>query len=94
MPVDRAFLKPRSVDKPPQGDFVYLPQIFLLEDTTQAGLEAQFTAQTEIRQQSIAEFWVVESVQYSTAVTAPKTGMNPAEMLYSVMIHATKCLKV
>jgi hypothetical protein len=94
MPVDRAYLKPRSVDVPPQGDFVFPPVVKIFEAGTAAGLQALLDADFGIEQQSLTEFWVVESIQYAVVVTAMTSGMTPAELLYSALVWATKVEKV
>ena len=94
MPVDRAYLKPRSVDVPPQGDFVFPPVVKIFESDTAAGLEALLDADFSIQQQSITEFWVIESIQYAVTVIRPEVGMNPAVVRYSALVWATKVGKV
>jgi hypothetical protein len=94
MPVDRAYLKPRSVDVPPQGDFVFPPVVKIFESDTAAGLEALLDADFGIEQQSITEFWVIESIQYAVVVTAMWAGMTPPVLLYSALVWATKVEKV
>ena len=94
MPVDRAYLKPRSVDVPPQGDFVYPPVVKIYEADSAAGLEALLSADFGIQQQSITEFWVIESIQYATTVLAQELGMQVAVVKYSALVHATKVEKV
>ena len=91
MPVTRAFLKPRSVDGPPQGDFVYVPLFLFFESTTLAGLRAQLDAETQLQQQSTLELYVIEEIEYQVVVT--QSGPNPG-MLYSAMVWATKAVKV
>jgi len=94
MPVDRAYLKPRSVDVPPQGDFVYPPVVKLFESDTSAGLQALLNADFGIDQQDLTAFWVIESVQYAVAVTKMAQGNNSAELLYSALVWATRVEKV
>lgn len=94
MPVDRAYLKPRSVDVPPQGDFAYPPVVKLFEADTAAGLEAMMDADFGIQRQSITEYWVIESIQYAVVVTAMWSGMVPPKLLYSALVWATKVEKV
>lgn len=94
MPVDRAYLKPRSVDVPPQGDFVFPPVVKLFEADTAAGLQALLDVDFGIEQQSITEFWVIESIQYAVVVTAMWSGMTPPVLLYSALVWATKVEKV
>jgi hypothetical protein len=94
MPVDRAYLKPRSVDVPPQGDFVFPPVVKIFESDTAAGLEALMDADFGIQQESITEFWVIESIQYSVSVIKLETGANDHMALYSALVWATKVEKV
>ena len=92
--VDRAWLRPRSVAEPPQGDFAYLPFVKGFEDTTLAGLNAQLAADFPIRAQSVQELWVIEQIEYQVVVLQHALGGMPAERLYSAMIWATKVQKV
>ena len=91
MPVSRAYLKPRSVDQPPQGDFEYLPIIKGFEDSTLAGLNAQLDAEKQVQAQSVDYFYVVEEIEYQVVVT--KLGPNP-DMLYSAMVFGWEIRKV
>lgn len=92
--VNRAYLRPRSVDNPPQGDFQYSPAMVILEDTTQAGLQAQLVSEFNTNAQDMDRFWVIEQVEYTVVVTNPATGVSPAKLLYSVLVWATKAEKV
>ena len=94
MPVDRAFLQPRSVAAPPQGDFTFPPVVKIYEADSAAGLELLMDGDFSIQAASIAEFWVIESVQYATTVVKPEVGMNPAVVLYSALVWATQVKKV
>ena len=94
MPVSRAFLKPRSVDIPPQGDYEYLPIIRLVESDSAAGLEALLSTGFGVDSQSVYELYVVESVEYSTTVVKFAVGMNPGEVLYSALVWATQARRV
>lgn len=94
MPVSRAFLKPRSVDIPPQGDYQYLPIIRLVEADSASGLEALLSTGFGIDSQSVDELYVVESIQYSTTVAKAAQGNNPAIVLYSALVWATQAKRV
>jgi hypothetical protein len=87
---NRAFLQPTTVREPSQGDFTYLPVVKLYEATTAAALEDLMSVDFGINQQSITEYWVVEEIKYEVVVTAMKSGMTPAELLYSALVWATK----
>ena len=87
--VDRAWIKPKSVDIPPQGDFTFLPVVKAFEDTTLAGLNSQLAADFPTRAQSTQELWVLEEIEYQVSVTKPALGGMPAELHYSAMIWAT-----
>jgi hypothetical protein len=89
--VDRAFLRPRSVAEPPQGDFRYLPEVRIYTDTTAAGLQAQLDIEFDVSAASVQELWVIESIQYAVVVTQP--GPNP-DMEYSALVWATKVERV
>jgi hypothetical protein len=86
------FLRPTSVVQPYGGDFDYLPQVFLYEDTTIAGLEAQLSDRATIQAVDPDNYWVVESVEYQVVVTKHALGMDPAEMNYSAMVYATQVI--
>ena len=94
MSVSRAFLQPRSVAQPPQGDFEYAPVFRLFEDTTFAGLEAQLNAMRVDLSGSDTSLYVIEEIEYQVVVTKHSLGGMPAEKLYSAMIWATEVLKV
>ena len=94
MPVDRAYLKPRSVDVPPQGDFTFPPVVRLFEADSALGLELLLAADFSVQQTSITEFWVIEAIQYATTVIRQESGMHPAVVLYSALVWATKVEKV
>lgn len=94
MPVTRAYLKPRSVERPPQGDFSYLPVVKLHEADTAAGLEALMDTEFGVNSLATTELWVIESIEYQVAVLKPAVGMNPAQLSYSALIHATRAKKV
>lgn len=94
MPVTRAFLRPKSVNEPPQGDFEYIPLFQAFEDTTLAGLNAQLDLDIQAQAQSTTSYYVIEEIEYQVVVTQPKTGMVGPELLYSCMIWATEIRKV
>lgn len=94
MPVTRAFLKPRSVDTPPQGDFEFLPQVTLYESDTAAGLEAAMDIGATNQSQDLDNYWVVESVEYQVAVLQHAIGMNPAVLSYSALVWSTRAHRV
>ena len=86
---DRAFLQPKSMDMPVQGDYEFRPLIIFYEDTTMAGLQAQVLAGMIVQQEDPTDLFLVEEVDYQVSVTAPKSGMTPAELHYSVMVHVS-----
>jgi hypothetical protein len=90
----RAFLKPRSVQEPSQGAHSYLPVVRVLEADSAAGLEAAIAGGVQVESQDTTAYWVVESVQYSTAVVQTMLGGNPPIVRYSALLHATKILKI
>lgn len=92
--VDRAFLRPRSVIEPPQGDYQYFPIVRFYEDTTRAGLQAQMNVTFSVDAQSLSEFWVIEQVEFDVEVTKPAVGGNPAELIWTAMVWATQAIKV
>ena len=92
--VDRAFLKPRSVDAPPQGDHTFIPKVVVLEADSAAGLSALLSADFATNAASSTAYWVIESVKYQVVVTQPAVGMQPAELRYSALVHATQVAKV
>ena len=94
MSISRAFLRPRSVMEPPQGDFEYVPVIRGYEDTTLAGLNAKLQTEKDIQAASVDELFVIEEIEYQVVVTKPSIGGNPAELLYSAMVWATEVVKV
>ena len=87
MPVSRSFLRPKSVDEPPQGDFEYIPIIQGFEDTTLAGLNAQLSLDRQARAQSVTSYYVIEEIEYQVVYT-------PMNTLYSCMIWATEIRRV
>jgi hypothetical protein len=91
---NRAFLKPRSVQEPYEGAFSYLPVVRTYEADSAAGLEALMSAGVQVESQDTTAYWVVESVQYSTAVVQTMLGGNPPIVRYSALLHATKILKI
>jgi hypothetical protein len=92
--VSRVFLKPRSVQEPYEGDFQYLPIVKIYEADTAAALEAQMSLDFGIESESLTQYTVVESIQYSVAVIKMETGANDHMALYSALVHATQVLKV
>jgi hypothetical protein len=91
---DRAFLRPRSVIEPPQGDFRYLPEYRLYEAPTAALLQDALNLEAGVDQQDLLNFWVVEEIQYQVAVLKQEIGMTPAVMSYSAVVRATQVIKV
>ena len=91
---NRAFLRPRSVDDPPQGDYEYKPRIIGFEDVTLAGLLAKILASTEFQALSLDVFWVVEEIEYEVVVTKLAVGGLPAELNYSCLVWYTEALKI
>lgn len=83
---DRAFLQPKSMDMPVQGDWEFSPVYVFLEDTTMAGLQAQLDAASIAQQQNLTDLYVIEEIEYQVVVTKPAIGMNPAELLYTCMV--------
>ena len=90
---NRGFLRPRSVIEPPQGDFIYLPRVFLYEADTAAGLQAAMNPAFQLESQDTDWFWVIEDIEYEVAVARPEIGMNPAILSYSALVWATQVLK-
>lgn len=86
---NRAFLQPRTMDMPVQGDWEFTPLILFFEDTTMAGLQIQLNASAQIQSQDITDLYLVEEIEYQVVVTAMKSGMTPAELLYSAMVHVS-----
>ncbi|MDB4312221.1 hypothetical protein N9937_02200 [bacterium] len=82
-----SYLKPRSVELPAQGAFQFRPSVFLLEDSSMAGLQAQLNAEVVTQQSDPANYWVIEDIQYVVSKDSPG-------MLYSVMIWATQVEKI
>jgi hypothetical protein len=91
---DRAFLKPRSVSEPPQGDFRYLPEYRLYEAPTAALLQEALNLQVSVDTQDILNYWVVEEIQYQVAVLKHALGADSAEMSYSAVVRATQVVKI
>ena len=90
---DRGFLRPRSVIEPPQGDFIYLPRVFLYEADTAAGLQATMNPVFQLESEDTDWYWVIEDIEYEVAVVKPAIGMNPAILSYSALVWATQVLK-
>ena len=88
--VDRAFLKPTSVNIPPQGDFSFLPVVKAFEADSIAALNALLDVDFGVQAQSTTEYWVVEDVKYQVFLTPPPM---PA-VKYSALVHATKVNRV
>lgn len=94
MPVSRAFLKPNSVNAPTQGDFEYIPEVYGYEDATLAGLVGQINLAINTLSTDLDNFYVVEDVQYQTAVLSLELGMNPASVSYSALVRVTRVHRV
>lgn len=90
---DRGFLRPRSVNPPAQGDFIYIPTIVGYEADTLAALVLQMNVGAGIQNTEPDWWWVVEQIQYETTVVKPEIGMNPAIIKYSAMVWLTKVIK-
>jgi hypothetical protein len=90
---NRGFLKPRSVNEPPQGDFLYLPVVVIKEAATAAELEALLNIGANGQSLDTDWFWVIERIDYEVVVVKPEVGMNPAVLLYSALVHATQVIK-
>lgn len=88
---DRGFLRPRSVIEPPQGDFIYLPRVFVYESDTAAGLEALMNPGFGAQSQDTDWYWVIEDIDYQVAVT--RTHNNQPKVRYSALVWATQVLK-
>lgn len=91
---DRAFLRPKSMDMPTQGDWEFRPIVVFLEDSTMAGLQAQVDAGTIIQQQDPTDLYILEEIEYEVAVVRPEVGMNPAVLLYSCMLHVSHAHRI
>ena len=84
--VDRAFLKPRSVELPSQGDFQFTPIIRVFDEATPAALQAAMTADFGVQQQSTTDYYVIEEIDYQVYNT-----LSPmAETRYSAMVWGTE----
>ena len=90
---DRGFLRPRSVIEPPQGDFIYLPRVFVYESDTAAGLEALMNPAFETESADTDWYWVVEDIEYQVTLIDAPSGMTPAVLSYSALVWATQVLK-
>jgi hypothetical protein len=91
----RKFLKPRSVDIPPQGEFHYIPIIIVHESDTAQGLEDLFDlGLTRYQAETPLDFYVVESVSYTVSVIVEQMGSTPAVMSYSALAWVTQCKRV
>lgn len=90
---NRGFLRPRSVDDPAQGDFLYLPVFFIREADTAAELETLLNLNAGIQSQDPDWYWVIEDVEYQTTVLDQEQGMQPAVLKYSALIWATQVIK-
>lgn len=88
---DRGFLRPRSVIEPPQGDFVYLPRVFLYEADTAAELEDLMNPGFGAQSQDTDWYWVIESIQYQVATT--RLHNTQPKVRYSALVWATQVLK-
>ena len=87
-----SFLRPLSVQLPPQGAYEFLPQVFIYEDTSAAGLEALINAEKVTLGGDVDNFWVIESVEYQ--VTYAPIPMDNSRVLYSALVHATQIRKI
>lgn len=94
MPVTRAFLRPVTVEPPPQGDFEYIPEVYGYEGDTMAELIDAMNGGVGTQSTDLENYFVVEDIQYQVAVTKPAVGNNSAELLYSAMVWATRVHKV
>ena len=78
MPVTRAFLKPITVQQPPQGDYEYIPEVHGYEGSTLTELINQMNLGVGVLSLDLENYYVVEDVQYETTVLAQELGMQPA----------------
>ena len=90
---DRGFLRPRSVDDPAQGDFLYLPRVFTYEADTAAALADEMNIGAGIQSQDTDWYWVIEDIEYQTTVLSQELGMQPAVLKYSALVWATQVIK-
>ena len=84
------YLKPQSMDMPPQGDWSFTPIFRLFEDSTMAGLEAQLVAGAGVQGIDEPNRYVIEEIEYQ--VTLVKA--MPLEMNYSCMVWASKAERI
>jgi hypothetical protein len=91
----RKFLKPRSVDIPPQGEFYFIPIIIVHEADTAQGLEDLFDlGMARYQAETPLDFYVVESVSYTVNVLVAQSGGTPAVMSYSALAWVTQCKRI
>jgi hypothetical protein len=90
---NRGFLRPVSVQEPPQGDFKYLPVVIIKEAATAAELEVLLNLGSVVQSEETDWFWVIERIDYEVAVLQPMIGGNPAILSYSALVHATQVIK-
>lgn len=94
MPVTKAFLKPVTVEPPPQGDYRYRPLVVVLEADSAAELQALFVAEVAVQSQDTTAYYVLESVEYQVVVVKLVVGNQPAVVKYSALLHISQALKV
>ena len=94
MPVTRAFLKPITVNPPPQGDYKYRPILLVIEANSASELQAMFESEMQIQSVDTTAYYVVESIGYQIAVVRPATGQEEAEVKYSALIHITQVQRI
>jgi hypothetical protein len=90
---NRGFLRPRSVNEPPQGDYIYIPVVIIKEAATAAELEVLLNLGATGQSLDTDWFWVIERIDYEVAVLQPMIGGNPAILSYSALVHATQVIK-
>lgn len=85
-----SFLRPRSVQLPPQGAYDYIPVVKLYESDSAAGLEALLSGGFGVESLDPDNYYVIESIEYEVEYKpAPM-----AEWRYSALVWATQVLKV
>lgn len=91
---ERAFLQPKTMDMPVQGDWEFRPVIIFLEDPTMAGLQVQVDDATVVWSQEITDLYLLEEIEYQVSVLQPMIGGNPPVLLYSCMLHVSHAHRI
>jgi hypothetical protein len=80
------FLKPRSVDLPAQGAFVYRPIIRVFDEASPQDLEDAMNAKLAQIEVDETKYVVIESVEYQVYQTPPPM----PSVKYSALVWATE----